>query len=100
MKRRFWVPATALCLSCLMGMLGSVSRDAMGGVILLSRSRAAPAVQLEGPAEYRSFTGLAPHPQRDVSVRYWMRGIVLLLIILLIVWLIYRAFNGWKPMIS
>jgi hypothetical protein len=29
-----------------------------------------------------------------------MRGIVLLLIILLMLWLIYRTFTGWKPMIS
>jgi hypothetical protein len=29
-----------------------------------------------------------------------MRVIVLLLLILLILWLVYRTFTGWKPMIS
>jgi hypothetical protein len=83
-----------------MAMIGSVSRDAMAGILGLSQSTGASIVQEEGPAKIRSAADFAPHSQRNVSARYWMRGIVLLLIILLMLWLIYRSFTGWKPMIS
>jgi len=99
MTRRPWVPATALFLSSVMAMAGFVSQDAMAGIVALSQSTGAPVVQGEGPAKIRSAADVAPHPQRNVSARYWMRGIVLLLIILLVLWLIYRTFTGWKPMI-
>ena len=100
MARRSWVLATALFLSSIMAMAGSVSQDAMAGIVALSASAGASIVQEEGPATIRPAADFAPHPQRDVFTRYWMRGIVLLLIILLILWLIYRTFTGWKPMIS
>lgn len=102
MTRRFWVPATALFLSSIMAMVGFVSQDAMAGIVALSQSIGASIVQEEGPAKVRCATNFTPHPQRNVSARsrYWMRGIVLLLIILLMLWLIYRTFTGWKPMIS
>ena len=100
MTRRFWVPATALFLSSIMAMIGSVSQDAMAGIAVLSQATGASIVQEECPAKIRSAADFAPHPQRNVSVRYWMRGIVLLLILLLMLWLIYRTFTGWKPMIS
>ena len=100
MTRRLWIPATALVLSSIMAMAGSVSQDAMAGIVALSQSTGASIVQGEGPAKIRAAADSAPHPQRNVSARYWMRGIVLLLIILLILWLIYRTFKGWKPMIS
>ena len=100
MTRRFWVPATALFLSSIMAMIGSVSQDAMAGIVVLSQATDASTVQEEGPAKIRSAADSAPHPQRKVSTRYWIRGIVLLLIILLMLWLIYRIFTGWKPMIS
>jgi hypothetical protein len=100
MTRRFRVPATALFLSSIMAMTGSVSQDAMAGIVALSQSTGASIVQEEGPAKIRSAANFAPHPQRNVSARYWMRGIVLLLLILLMLWLIYRTFTGWKPMIS
>jgi len=100
MTRRSWVPATALFLSSTMAMVGSVSQDAMAGIVALSQSSGASIVQEEGSAKIRSAADFAPHPQRNVSARYWMRGIVLLLIILLMLWLIYRTFTGWKPMIS
>jgi len=100
MTRRFRVPATALFLSSILAMTGSVSQDAMAGIVVLSQSTGASIVQEEGPAKIRSEADSAPHPQRNVSARYWMRGIVLLLIILLMLWLIYRTFTGWKPMIS
>ncbi len=100
MTRRFRVSATALFLSSIMAMIGSVSQDAMAGIVALSQSTGASIVQEEGPAKIRSAAGFAPHPQRNVSSRYWMRGIVLLLLILLMLWLIYRTFTGWKPMIS
>jgi len=100
MTRRFWVPATALVLSSIMAMAGSVSQDAMAGIVALSQSTGASIVGGEGTAKIRSAADSAPHPQRNVSARYWMRGIVLLLIILLMLWLIYRTFKGWKPMIS
>ncbi len=100
MTRRLWIPATALVLSSVMAMAGSVSQDAMAGIVALSQSTGASIVQGEGPAKIRSAADFASHPQRNVSARYWIRGIVLLLIILLILWLIYRTFTGWKPMIS
>ena len=100
MTRRFWVPVTALFLSSIMAMVGFVSQDAMVGIVALSESTGASIVQEEGPTMIRSAADFAPHPQRNVSARYWMRGIVLLLIILLMLWLIYRTFTGWKPMIS
>ena len=87
MTRRFWVPATALFLSSIMAMIGSVSQDAMVGIVALSESTGASIVQEEGPTVIQSAADFAP-----VSARYWMRGIVLLLI--------YRTFTGWKPMIS
>ena len=100
MTRRLWVSATALVLSSIMAMAGSVSQDAMAGIVALSQSTGASIVQGEGPAKIRTAADVASHPQRNVSARYWIRGIVLLLIILLILWLIYRTFTGWKPMIS
>ena len=100
MTRRFRVPAIALYLASIMAMTGSVSQDAMAGIVVLSQSTGASAFQEEGPAKTGSAEGFASHPQRNVSARYWMRGIVLLLLVLLILWLIYRTFTGWKPMIS
>ena len=100
MTRRFRVPATALFLSSVMAMTGSVSHDAMAGILGLSQFTGASIVREEGPAKIGSAAGYAPHPQRNVSTRYWMRGIILLLIILLMLWLIYRTSTGWKPMIS
>ena len=100
MTRRFRVPAIALFLSSFMAMTGSVSQDAMAGLVALAQSTGASVVQEEGPAKTGSAAGFASHPQRNVSARYWMRGIVLLLLVLLILWLIYRTFTGWKPMIS
>ena len=100
MTQRLWIPATALVLSSIMAMAGSVSQDAMAGIVALSQSTGASIVQGEVPAKIRSAADVGSHPQRNVSARYWMRGIVLLLIILLMLWLIYRTFTGWKPMIS
>ncbi|TSA00128.1 MAG: hypothetical protein D4R80_01900 [Deltaproteobacteria bacterium] len=100
MTRRFWVPATALFLSSIMAMTGAVPRDAMAGIAALSQATGASIVREEGPAKIRSAADSASHPQRNVSARYWMRVIVLLLLILLILWLAYRTFTGWKPMNS
>ena len=100
MTRRFRVPATALFLASIMAMTGSVSQDAMAGIVVLSQFTGPSAFQEDGPAKTGSAAGFASHPQRNVSARYWMRGIVLLLLILLILWLVYRTFTGWKPMIS
>ena len=100
MTRRVWIPATALLLSSIMAMMGSVSRDAMAGIVVLSQVPGASIVQEKGPARILPAADFASHPQRNVSARYWIRGIVLLLIILLVAWLIYRTFTGWKPMIS
>jgi hypothetical protein len=83
-----------------MAILGSVSLDGMAEILSLSRSKGASVVHLEGPAETGPSADFAHRPERKPSARYWMRGIVLLLIILLILWLIYRTFTGWKPMIS
>jgi hypothetical protein len=100
MTRRFWVPATALLLSSILVMTGSVSHDAMAGIVVLSQSPGASIVEWEGPAKMGPAEEFETHSHRDVSSRYWMRGIVLLLLILLLLWLIYWTFTGWKPMIS
>lgn len=100
MTRRFRVPATALFLSAIMAMAGAVPHDAMAGIAALSQSTGGPIAREEGPAKIRPGAGLALHPQQEISARYWMRGIVLLIVILLILWLIYRSYTGWKPMIS
>ena len=100
MTHRLRIPAIALFLSFLMAAIGSVPRDAMAGIVILSQSTGASAGQEEGPAKIRSAADFAPDPQRDGSARYRIPGIMLLLIILLILWLIYRTFTGWKPMIS
>ena len=101
MTRRLRIPAIALFLSFLMAAIGSVPRDAMAGIVALSQSTGASiAQQEEPPARVRSTADFAPRPQRDGSARYRVPGIMLLLIILLVLWLIYRTFTGWKPMIS
>ena len=100
MTRRLWVPATALILSSIMAMAGSISHDAMAGIVALSRSTGASIAQEEGPTKIRSGAGFAPHPQRDATTRYRIPIIMLVLVLLLILWLIYRTFTGWKPMIS
>ena len=100
MTRRFLEPATALFLSFVMAMAGCVSQDAMAGIVALSQSTVPAIVQAEGSAKIRTGADVAPHPQRNVSARHRILGIVLLVIILLILWLIYRTFTGWKPMIS
>jgi len=102
MTRRYWVPATALFLSSIMAVIGSVSQDAVAGIAALSRSTDASTVSAPEcvPAMIRPAECFAHHPPRDVSARYWMRVIVFLVILLLILWLIYRSFTGWMPMIS
>ncbi len=100
MTRRFWIPATALCLSAVMAMTGSVSRDAVAGIVAVSHATAASVVGEEGQARLRSVPEIAPRPPWNDSARYRMRVIVLLIVILLVLWLIYRTFTGWKPMIS
>jgi hypothetical protein len=100
MTRRIWVPATALFLSSVMAAVGSVSQEAVAGIAALYLSTGASIAPDGGPAKILSEPVLKPHPTRDVSARYWMRGIVLLIILFLILWLIYRTFTGWKPMIQ
>lgn len=100
MTRRFRFPATALFLSFVMSAIGSVPRDAMAGIVILSQSTGASTIREEGPANIRPAADFAPRPQRDGSARYRVPGIMLLLIILLILWLVYRTFTGWVPMIS
>jgi hypothetical protein len=100
MKRRMWVPATALFLSSVMAAVGSFSQEAVAGIAALSLSTGASIVPDGGPGKIRYGPVFDPHPTRDVSARYWMRGIVLLILILLILWLIYRTFTGWKPLLQ
>ncbi len=52
-----------------------------------------------GPVAFRATVDAARFRQEAVSARYptWM--IVLLAIILLLIWLIYRTGTGWKPLI-
>jgi len=100
MKRRFWVPATAVLLSSIMAIIGSVSQDAVAGIVALSQPAGASIVPEEGSPQTRSAGDFTPHPQRTASARYWTRVIVVILIVLVILWLIYRTFTGWKPMIS
>jgi hypothetical protein len=98
MTRRIWVTATALTLSFILGMTGCVSRDAVAGIVALSRSAEDSIVSEGGKETIRSGNGISTHAARDASARYWMRGIVLLIIVLFILWLLYRTFTGWKPM--
>jgi hypothetical protein len=99
MTRRSWVPATALVLSSIMALIGAVPRDAMAGIAILSQPTGASSALEEVPAKSRNAAGFAPGPRRDVSVRYWRRVLVLLFIILLVLWLIYRTFTGWKHLV-
>jgi len=75
-------------------MAGIVAAVAIHGALPSSRGKA--------PRRSGHAADVAPHPQRNVSAPvYWIRGIVLLLIILLMLWLIYRTFTGMEaPMIS
>jgi hypothetical protein len=98
--RRSWIQATALCLAVVMSVLGSISRDAMSAIISSMPAQGAPTVQGEGPPKILAEEGEEPDTPRNQSRRYWMRGIVLLIIIVLIIWLIYRSLKGWRPLIS
>jgi hypothetical protein len=100
MIRRFWIPATALCLAFVMAVIGSISRDAMAAIIASMPAQGMPTVQGDGPPKILPAAGEEPDTQRNLSGRYWTRGIVLLIIIVLLIWLIYRSFTGWRPMIS
>ena len=42
----------------------------------------------------------SPYLHEAVSARYPMWAILLLVILLLLVWLIYHTWTGWKPLIS
>ena len=100
MTRRFWIPATALWIASVMAVSGFVSRDAMAGIVFAEQSGGGATGTEEGPAGIRNAADGGLNPAKYVSARSWTRVIVLLVIILLILWLIYRTFTGWKPMIS
>jgi hypothetical protein len=100
MIRRSWIFATALCLAVVMAVLGSVSRDAMSAIISSIPAHGVPTVQGEGPPKILTAAGEEPDTPRNRSRRYWTRGIVLLVVIVLLIWLIYRSLKGWRPMIS
>lgn len=100
MIRRSWIPATAICLAVVMAVIGFISRDAMAAIIASMPAQGVPTVQGDGPPKILPAAGEEPDTPRNLSGRYWTRGIVLLLIIVVLIWLIYRFFTGWRPMIS
>jgi hypothetical protein len=97
--RRSWVAATALCLAVVTVATGSVPQDAIAGIHATERVSGASRAQESGPVTFRATVDAARLLQEDVSVRVprWM--ILLLAIILLLVWLIYHTWAGWKPLI-
>jgi len=98
--RRSWIRATAFFLAVVMSVLGSISLDAMSAIIPSMPVQGAPTFQGEGPPKILAEAGEEPDTSRNPSRRYWTRGIVLLLIIVLIIWLIYRSLKGWMPLMS
>lgn len=100
MIRRSWIPATAFSLAVVMAVIGSISRDAIAEKIASMPEHGVPTVQGDGPPKILPAASEDPDTPRNLSGRYWTRGIVLLVIIVVILWLIYRSFTGWRPMVS
>jgi hypothetical protein len=97
--RRSWVAATALCLAVVTAATGSVPQDAIAGILATARVSGASRAQESGPVTFRATVDAARLLQEDVSARVPMWMTLLLVIILLLVWLIYHTWAGWKPLI-
>lgn len=99
MTRRSWVAATALCLAVVTAATGSVPHDAIAGILAATRVSGASRAHESGPMTLRATVDSAWLLQEGVSARVPMWMILLLVIILLLVWLIYHTWAGWKPLI-
>ena len=100
MSRRLWRSALAVWIASVMAVAGSVPRDAAAALASASKPARGAGVAQESPAGLRTGTEVkARHATLD-SARVPTRVIILLIAILIILWLIYRSFTGWKPMIS
>jgi len=97
-SRRSWVAATALCLAVVTAATGSVPQDAIAGILATARVSWASRAQESGPVTLRATVDAPRLLQEDVSARVPMWMILLLVIILLLVWLIYHTWTGWKPL--
>lgn len=98
MTRRSWVAATALCLAVVTAATGSVPQDAVAGILATTRVSGTRVLE-SGPVTSRATVDAARLFQEDVSARVPTWVILLLAIILLLVWLIFHTWAGWKPLI-
>jgi len=96
--RRSWVAATALFLSVVTAAIGSVPNDAIAGIPSMGQTSGLPG-QEDGPAMSRATADSAQILQEVASARYPMWMIMLIVILLVLIWLIYRTLTGWNPLI-
>jgi type VI protein secretion system component VasF len=97
--RRSWVAATALCLAVVTAAIGPVPQDAIAGILAMSRASGSSLAQEAGPATFRATMDGSQTFHEIVSARYPMWMIMLLAILLLLLWLIYQTWTGWKALI-
>ena len=100
MTLRSWVEATALCLAVVTAATGPVPRDAIAGILEMSRVSGPVQTQGSGAATLRGTADAASLLHEAVSARTPMWVIMLLAILLLLILLIYLTWTGWKPLIS
>ncbi|MGE5283885.1 MAG: hypothetical protein ACM3OG_02835 [Actinomycetota bacterium] len=97
MTRRSWMAATALCLAVVTAATGPAPRDAIAGILAMTRVPGASWARESGPVTFRAAADAERLLDAESSARYPMWMIVLLAIILLLIWLIYHTWTGWKP---
>ncbi|MGE5247844.1 MAG: hypothetical protein ACM3L8_05815 [Verrucomicrobiota bacterium] len=100
MKRRFWFPETALCLACLMAVIGAVPRGAAAEIAFAGRPATYAGAAQGSPGWLRAAAADDVHPGTGKRVRVPTWIIVVVATVVAILWLVYRTFAGWKPMIS
>lgn len=100
MGQRSWVAATALCLAVVTAATGPVPRDASAGILAVSCASGRMPNGGTGSVTLTATVDASPYLQGAVSARYPMWAILLLVILLLLVWLIYHTWTGWKPLIA
>jgi hypothetical protein len=88
--------ATALLLAVVTAATGPAPRDAIAGILAVARISGSARAEEAGTATIRAAVDAARSLQEALSARVptWM--ILLLAILLLLIWLIYHAWNGWK----
>ncbi len=100
MKRRFWFPAAAVSLACLMAVIGALPRGAAAGISFADGQAARYAGAVPGSTGWfgAAAADVGPATGKRVRVPTWI--LVVVAIVVAILWLIYRTLAGWKPMIS